>query len=631
MKPGSRIVVAFLVSDILLFGSAFAWAFFTHSATQIIPSLAVVWELSSAARLLIAWIAPAQLIAAVLALISLKGDQEPPVASVMVPALVIALLLFALVSIGSPLIENSLVTVQTTSQRFNTSLDTLREALDKGQTAEASLKYAELEAISPKDERLPPLARRLSARKSNESRAIEEAVKSEAETTGNEASKDSNAAKEAWVKAQAAFEKADWYNAHWQATLALRLDPGLVEAKRLSARAWEEISKAAGLTSLDVERSRFYSEKLRGYGLLHSGDFVAAWHIFDSLSRQHDDDVEVRRYLKESLSGLRQTSFWRDEVDEAFRASALPRLFIRMKEDSGRETLLAAKEAAWTKDAAYLSEAEWLERLPDGSGRIVRTRWAKIVTGRLYFMAAERNEAGKVWRPEVAAFAKDGSASSLAASSLAASGFAAQAPASVEFAFTPDKLRTIAALRSAPETLSALEILGVLGMPDSMTFNPEALLTEFLRRLGVAFALAASAIVGVVLGIRLRPSTRQRRAFPVLAFALFAACVCMGWFFALWLDELALRWVVMLAPTLAAAALSVGIRSLWLAAAAMLALGLGRGSWHLEQGINGNDGNSSVKSHSKRKKASEGPAATAPGNSDPETGLPDDDPFAFET
>ncbi|MFZ4616266.1 MAG: hypothetical protein ACOYM2_08755, partial [Rectinemataceae bacterium] len=169
MKPGRRIVVAFLATDILLFASAFSWAFFTHSATEIIPSLASGWELFSAAKLLIAWIAPAQLIAAVLALITLKGDQETPVDSAILPALVIALLLFVLISIASPMVENNLVTLRATSQRFNASLGSLREALDKGQTAEASLSYAELEEISPGDERLPPLERRLSARLSNES------------------------------------------------------------------------------------------------------------------------------------------------------------------------------------------------------------------------------------------------------------------------------------------------------------------------------------------------------------------------------------------------------------------------------------------------------------------------------
>ncbi|MFZ4618245.1 MAG: hypothetical protein ACOYM2_18880 [Rectinemataceae bacterium] len=446
-------------------------------------------------------------------------------------------------------------------------------------------------------------------------------IKAEAEVASEEGSKDATAAKEAWGRAQAAFEKSDWYTAHWQATLASRLDPGIKEAKRLSAKAWEEISKAAGLTSLDVERSRFYSEKLRGYGLLHSGDFVEAWRIFDGLSTQHEYDVEVSRYLKESLSGLRQTSFWREEVDEAFHASTLPQLFIRMQEDGGRETILAAKEAAWTKGAAYLSEAEWLERLPDGSGRIVRTRWAKITSGRLYFMAAERKEAGKVWRPEVASFAKDGSASA----------HAAQAPASVEFAFTPDKLRTIAALRTAPETLSALEILGQLVEPDRTTFDPAALLTEFLRRIGVPFALAASAILGILLGIRLKPRSRQPRAFPVLAFLLFAACVCIGWYFALWLDELALRWTVRMLPSIAAVALSVGIRSLWLAAAIMLAFGLGRGDDHLELGKDGNDDNRRVKGRPTRKRTSRGPSSAKPDVSAPDAGLSDDDPFALET
>ena len=621
MKPGYRIAVAFLATDILLFASAFSWAFFTHSATEIIPSLASGWELFSAAKFLIAWIAPAQLIAAMLALITLKGDQETPVDLASLPALLIAFLLFVLIIIASPIVETSLVTIQASSQRFNTTLVSLRETLDKGQTAEASLLYAELEEISPGDERLPPLERRLSARKANESHAVEEAFKAETEVASEEGSKDATAAKEAWGRAQAAFEKSDWFNAQWQATLALRLDPGIIEAKRLKAKAWEEISKAAGLTSLDVERSRFYSEKLRGYGLLHSGDFVAAWRIFDSLSRQHEYDVEVSRYLKESLSGLRQTSFWREEVDEAFRASTLPRLFIRMQEVGGRETILAAKEAAWTKGAAYLSEAEWLERLPDGSGRLIRTRWAKITAGRLYFMAAERDEAGKVWRPEATSLTKDGSASS----------HDTAAPASVEFAFTPDKLRTIAALRTAPQTLSALEILGQFAAPDRTTFDPEALLTELLRRIGVPFALAASAIVGILLGIRLKPRSRQPRAFPVLAFLLFAACVCIGWFFALWLDELALRWTVRMLPSVAAVALSVGIRSLWLAAAIILALGLGRGANRLEQGNDGNDEDRRVKSRPTRKKTSSSHSSAKPDASAPDAGLSDDDPFALET
>jgi len=562
MKPGSRVVLALLACNVSLFAFFFALALFGYSATDIIPRLALRWELAEAGLGFLAWYAPLQFIAAILAVSTLKGEVEGIVAGTAVPAIAISALVAAAALVGGPLLAREKQACEILSGRFTTSLEGFRRAVAAGDFAEAKVLHSLLTAIDPKDPRLVEPEKRLSALSIKDSRA-----KAERDV---EAARDPAGAKAAWRRANEFFAKGDWYNAHWQATLAGRLDPALlVESTRLAGKAWEAMMDATGDTDLDLAGKAFFARKLEGYGLLRSEDFIGAFRIFDELAKSgHDKDAEVRRYLKESLAGVERTTFWRDEAIDASTEASLPRLFLRFSGDKpGTETILAARECAFTSGAAYLADLEYLEVRADDSARLLRARWAKVATGRLFLISADREDPGSVERPE---------ALEIPAGAGIDRGRTAKAPASLDFRLSAGDLWNLAAAATVPASLPAFDALTTLARARDYGIPPVPLLDDLQRRSGVPFEAFGSTMLGVLVGLRFRRPKDDRRGPSLLALPFVALLTLLAFQGIARLDLLAATWCSRLFADTRALALSAGLRALFIAALIVLAVGATR-------------------------------------------------------
>ena len=121
--------------------------------------------------------------------------------------------------------------------------------------------------------------------------------------------------------AKDAFEKEEWFNAHYYAetgvSLATPKDPNLDELKKLSTEAWDNISEAHRLTKNQDQLD--FEKKYKGYLALVNKDDLTAYYIFRDLyqtSRALSKDPDVVFYLDIAENRVSNKYFFIDETFE---------------------------------------------------------------------------------------------------------------------------------------------------------------------------------------------------------------------------------------------------------------------------------------------------------------------------
>lgn len=190
-------------------------------------------------------------------------------------------------------------------------------------------------------------------------------------------------------KARYYLDREDWFSAHYYASQAAAFDPKRTDAPRLAARAWQKIA-GGELRAKDDKAAAVFREKRDAYMLLQK-DPVAAYYRFVELSSRFPKDSDVQEYLAESTRKLKESSFFRDEVEHLV---ALPgaedvlffngagkditeAVFIGKLVDAGREGAYALDIEA----IRYRSTGEVLWHLRAPYGRIEESAAGSVPAG----------------------------------------------------------------------------------------------------------------------------------------------------------------------------------------------------------------------------------------------------------
>jgi hypothetical protein len=563
MSSGRRIVWTTILIDFLAFAVFFVIAVFSHTPARVIPSLSFQWELSEALLHFFEWLPGLQFLAVAVAIGSSEGRNEELIQGAILPTVVLSALFSALALVAAPPLESSRNAILATSRSFNSSLESAGKYLASGDLSSAREALNVCLSIARKDPRVKDLDSRVSAA---EIKAEKEAKKSvERETVPP---KDPAAAKDYYLKALEFFDKGDYFAANWYASTAMKLDPSYTDARRLAAKAWDQMQTKAP-DPADIERAAFYSKKLEGYALLRAGDPVGAYRIFKGLSEKHGDDPDVRRYLAESLAGTEKTAFFKDEAEKPLASSPIVDVFLRIpvkknnSESPAITRLLAARRAALSGGSLYFYELEYLEAGGSGLRALVRTRYAKLAGGKLFLVCVERNRPSELSKPSWAAGPASGPASI------------------VELSLEPEAAYSAISSRSSPSTLSVLEVWKAAASAPNYGIDQAPLVHELLRRTSLPFAVFTAAALGALVGARFRkrgPFEKGLYALvPIMAAALVPVFMLAGR-----MDNLISAWSAAIAPGLISLAVSAGIRTLVLFVAVMLVAGTrnDRGSLH---------------------------------------------------
>ncbi len=119
--------------------------------------------------------------------------------------------------------------------------------------------------------------------------------------------------------ARQCLKEEDWFGAHYYSQTALQAinpkDINILELKDISAKSWNQISKARAEGS--TEAKRIYAKKIEGYTAILENDNLKAYYIFKTLydsSKKLSLDPDVIRYLKIAEQNLTKQYFFIDET-----------------------------------------------------------------------------------------------------------------------------------------------------------------------------------------------------------------------------------------------------------------------------------------------------------------------------
>lgn len=124
-----------------------------------------------------------------------------------------------------------------------------------------------------------------------------------------------------YLKAKDAYDKKEWFNAHFFAetgiSLATPKDPNLEDLKKISNSAWNNLSEYHNLEK--NEEQQIFDKKYEGYLALVQKDDLKAYYLFKQLymsSHQMQSDPDVKFYLEIAENRVNEKSFFIDETFE---------------------------------------------------------------------------------------------------------------------------------------------------------------------------------------------------------------------------------------------------------------------------------------------------------------------------
>ncbi len=192
-----------------------------------------------------------------------------------------------------------------------------------------------------------------------------------------------------YQKAQEAYDKKEWFNAHYYSELGIKLatpkDPNLEELKKLSTSAWNNLTEYHNLAK--SKGQLVFEKKYEGYLALVQKDDLKAYYIFRELylsSREMQSDPDVVFYLEIAENRINERSFFVDETFELKSFESANDVYFSYEFADGSRDVIYFK--GMTAVASTGNSIQYLRALTvvsvDRSGEVFRTMtvpYAKVL------------------------------------------------------------------------------------------------------------------------------------------------------------------------------------------------------------------------------------------------------------
>lgn len=149
-----------------------------------------------------------------------------------------------------------------------------------------------------------------------------------------------------YLKANEAFTKKEWFNAHYYSELGIKLatpkDPNLEELKKISTAAWNNLTEYHDLAKTQGQLT--FEKKYQGYLALVQKDDLKAYYIFRELyqsSREMQSDPDGVFYLQIAENRINERCFF---IDETFELKSF---------ESANDVYFAYEYADGSRDVIY--------------------------------------------------------------------------------------------------------------------------------------------------------------------------------------------------------------------------------------------------------------------------------------
>lgn len=215
-------------------------------------------------------------------------------------------------------------------------------------------------------------------------------------------------AQNALLKAQDAFSKENWYDAHYYGTISSFLsderNPDKDKALRITADAWNILNQQV-FTEKQRKENSLFSEKMKGYELIQQGAFLDAYYHFYNLTQQFSNDPDIQRYFNIAKQGVEESFFFTDEVTSFSFFDSKSNIFLKIPEQNNNFFILFAKKITNTNlknsTNSYLKDLSLIHVLTDETSPqktkieyTISTPYAKIVP-----ITTKTEEGDFIWQP----------------------------------------------------------------------------------------------------------------------------------------------------------------------------------------------------------------------------------------
>jgi len=170
---------------------------------------------------------------------------------------------------------------------------------------------------------------------------------------------------EAIFMGEAAFDKGQFLDAHWLATLAGRIakpgSPEVDKAANLAAKAWNQIEVLQ--TSASEEKAHeLYLLKKSGYEAFVSGDYILAYYIFKEHAAKSPNDPDTKRFLEASEKGTKEIAFFIDEIGVTLGDTQINTILSLPIVENGLpgRSVIRIAHLSSTPDVAYGTNMEYM-------------------------------------------------------------------------------------------------------------------------------------------------------------------------------------------------------------------------------------------------------------------------------
>jgi len=320
---------------------------------------------------------------------------------------------------------------------------------------------------------------------------------------------------EAIYMGEAAFDKGQFLDAHWLATLAGRIArPGSLEVDKaavLAAKAWEQI-EVLQISAGEENAHALYLLKKSGYEAMLSEDYIRAYYIFLEHAAKSPNDPDTKRFLEICEKGTKEVAFFIDEVEVSLGDTqtnvilSLPGVENGL---SGRSVIRIASLST-TPDVAYGIGIEYMAF--DAQSRLLSSLYApdaKIlpitIEGRhqvhVLMRALDRNSPAKGWEPVW--YVRN-----------ANSRHPDEAQLILDMSY--ETFLEVVKLRQGLGSLGINELFIAAEMANKAGYIPQVYEAEIINRFGGCLFFLPMAIVAIAMGWYFRARRRPRYLFVPL-------------------------------------------------------------------------------------------------------------------
>lgn len=138
-------------------------------------------------------------------------------------------------------------------------------------------------------------------------------------------------------KAQSAFAKEAYFDAHYYASLLLEVtetdDGNRQEAQQLAADAWNKLQDNP--TGINSEQAAVYETKRLGYISFINQEYENAYYIFSDLRAKYQGDLDIDRYYALSKEKMDTKYFFSSEVENLLGFEQYKNVYFSVKKPEG--------------------------------------------------------------------------------------------------------------------------------------------------------------------------------------------------------------------------------------------------------------------------------------------------------